>query len=116
MRVYIVFGTTGEYSDRTEWPVRAFLSENEAAQLVAALDERVRIERMDGSGFGPGYYERLDEVTERMKDVDPNFQTDYTGTRYYVVDVPLVGADETVATVVEQERTRHRRMIGGLEF
>lgn len=36
MKIYAVFGVAGEYSDRTEWPVKAFRDEARADQF--ALD------------------------------------------------------------------------------
>jgi hypothetical protein len=35
--IYVVFGMCGEYSDRREWPVCAFLQETLAADLVVKL-------------------------------------------------------------------------------
>jgi len=38
--IHVIYGSTGEYSDHDEWPVRAFLSEKMARQEVVRLTER----------------------------------------------------------------------------
>lgn len=40
--IYVIIGTTGEYSDRDEWLVKAVTSENRAKELVLELSEPVR--------------------------------------------------------------------------
>jgi hypothetical protein len=101
--VYIVMGRTGEYSDRREWPVRAFLKEigaellrNELLELTRAMgcgrgDEKARdfpmyyIEDIDTEAE----YAHLREPWAKMKLLDPQFKVDYTGTDYTIWSVPL---------------------------
>ena len=81
--VYVVMGSTGEYSDHVEWPVRAFLLETKAQQFVEACTrehERISYAR---SGF---WIQRRVEVDHAL---DPNYQCDYTGTRYYILSVEM---------------------------
>ena len=37
---WIVFGRTGEYSDRREWPIAVFMLEETAKELVKQLDAK----------------------------------------------------------------------------
>lgn len=93
--LYVVMGTTGEYSDRTEWPVRAFLDETKAADLVlrAEAEARQLAYRSDHS---------------RKSAADPNFRMDYTGTEYYIMPVPL---DEEVQEAIAHAHAEHIRSI-----
>lgn len=89
-KVYVVEGYTGEYSDRRNWLVKAFLSEEKAQQLVTMLEEWCRVNKCSMNGeafvnFGSA---------PRVCPLDPNFQTDYTGTRYYCYGVELDDADD----------------------
>ena len=38
--VWVVMGTTGEYSDRNEWPVRAFFDEAAAQEHIEKATKR----------------------------------------------------------------------------
>lgn len=42
MKIYIVFGSTGEYSGRTEWILKAFYEEKQAKDLVINVTNEVR--------------------------------------------------------------------------
>ena len=97
-QVYVVMGTTGEYSDRTEWSVRAFLDEGDAQALVVAATERGKA--IEASKASP--YASTDEKNEH----DPAMSMDYTGTTYYYLTVPLVGQDETIAAIVAEDEVR----------
>lgn len=88
--VYVVMGETGEYSDRSDWPVRAFLNEGIAQALINQLDEWLRVH-----GFDMG--ERAHINLERRHplptcELDPSFACDYTGTRYYLLTIELEDA------------------------
>jgi hypothetical protein len=49
MKVYLVTGASGSYSDRSEWPVKAFTNERKASNYAASL---------------PGIYAELCKPTE----------------------------------------------------
>lgn len=83
-KVHIVIGTTGEYSDRYEWPVKAFLDVNRARDLVARASESAR-EYLDTVGYVFGGDADLSKVNPH----DPHFKMDYTGTTYFVMTVEL---------------------------
>ena len=79
-KVYVVFGTTGEYSDYVEWPVCAFADEALAIRMVELCDGEWR--RIKASPeYNDGIY-----VTNKY---DPDMQTDYTGTRYNYYELEL---------------------------
>jgi len=77
--IYVVMGTTGEYSDREEWPVCAFYDEEKAKERVVLAEQRVRelILTME-------YHE--DDVTNEY---DKYMRTDYTGTSYFYAKVDI---------------------------
>lgn len=86
--VYVVMGSTGEYSDRREWAVRAFLSKDDAERLVRDGDDWARTNGVSPNHMSGDhvYYER-EEVAKSCPlgacDID------YTGVSWYVMDVPL---------------------------
>jgi hypothetical protein len=83
---WIVVGKTGEYSDRTEWPVRVFDTE------AAAIDFRDRlldVYRRLTAEHGDGYGER-ELVEHAMREIDPGLaRIDYTGLDYTIWKAPL---------------------------
>jgi len=88
-KVYVVIGTTGEYSDRNEWPVCAYLSEKDAQARVGELENLLRLHGANSDA--PGLiYERRDQLKKIFESIDPDFEIDYTGTRYYYYPVPLI--------------------------
>lgn len=80
--VYVVYGTTGEYSDRQEWTVKAFVNEERAKRFAGACqDEVTRLKALYG-----------DELRWNKADIhkyDPQFKWDYTGTDYWVDEIEL---------------------------
>lgn len=82
MKIFVVRGTTGEYSDRTEWPVKAFLSEKAAQELVIAATQRANEVFTDRS------YDR--DIDKNQ--FDPDMRMDYTGTSYMIETVELDNA------------------------
>lgn len=83
--VFIVTGSTGEYSDRRDWTVAAYLSEKQAQAHCLALEEWLRVNKM--------HMDSPDLADWQARDMgcplDPAFSCDYTGTRYWVAGVPL---------------------------
>lgn len=71
--IWIVFGSTGEYSDFREWWVCACLTEQRAKEICDELNEWCRIK-----GFADGRNYDSDEKPE----LDPDFRADYSGTGY----------------------------------
>lgn len=82
-KVYVVMGTTGEYSDRTEWPVCAYLEESLAQEHITKATARAKeIEVLRGDR----YLRAPDGV---VNEYDPDMSMDYTGTDYYCIEVEL---------------------------
>ena len=78
MVVYIVHGMTGEYEDSREWIAGVLLTEEEAKHFhwVCQNDADYMMEKVTKD-----YYRYYDE---EYKGHDPEFQIDYTGTRYEI--------------------------------
>lgn len=88
-RLWVVMGGTGEYSDRCEWPVRAYRDKSRAELEVSRLSEEAKaFEARVPYDYGSG---RCAEVMAHGKKVgDPGFASDYTGTSYFYYEVELV--------------------------
>lgn len=82
--IYLVRGTTGEYTDHTQWIAFACTRRRDAEREVVALH------RMLGEDGGASSYGQT-ALKRKMRRVDPNFSLDITGTRYDVVAVRLYG-------------------------
>lgn len=85
--IYIVTGSTGEYSDRTEWTVRAFENEADAKAFVEMADAWAR------EWFNRHQDARWTDEAENDRPAhDPDFRSDYTGTSYYMSACPMARA------------------------
>jgi hypothetical protein len=82
-------GSTGEYSDRIEWPVMAFTSEAAAQAHITALD--VRMQQMPQK-WRDDRWDHDTEITAYMAPLDPGFRLDYTGTIYLYYEVKVAPA------------------------
>lgn len=77
MKVHVVMGTTGEYSDRDEWLVRAFVSRRRAEKFALAC--KVRANEIVAK-----YPDSRWDIPKGEHEMDPGFRADYTGTDYFV--------------------------------
>jgi hypothetical protein len=91
MKIWIVHGSAGEYSDRGEWVVDAWPSKEAAEARIAAL-EALLLEH----GYKHGEpdwndWQGREAARERFREVsgDAHFSTDYTGTRYFLSSCEL---------------------------
>jgi hypothetical protein len=101
-KIYVVFGSTGEWSDKTDWLVKAFKDEEKARDLVTACAETARCIFVQGEKDS----DELDDYgvphpirfTNKFEDIiiksgiyslDPDFKMDYVGTSYYYREVEL---------------------------
>lgn len=83
MKIFVVRGQTGEYSDRTEWPVKAFTDEDKAKEFVVQADAIARelyIQAEKSHSFWS---------FKGTHPLDSKFEMDYTGTSYYYEEVEL---------------------------
>ncbi len=79
--IYIVYGNTGKYSNRSEWPVAAYMD-----QALA----RAHVERAAAWYASVGGEPILGRYDCKLKNpYDPNMSVDYTGTDWYVGQVEL---------------------------
>jgi hypothetical protein len=98
MKIYIVSGSTGEYSDRTDWMVCAYKSEDEAKRIVAEYDRiakeievRCRLDEDDPLRLDRYSFNRWHgDDRPKWPHPDPDFSMDYTGTTYGYGEVELV--------------------------
>lgn len=88
--VYVVIGTTGEYSDHQEWPVKAFMTEGAAKRWVELASARARELGVYNSNSKIDYDIRH-KIHEKANKYDPDMQVDYTGVNYYYWKVKLDG-------------------------
>ena len=81
IKIWIVEGTTGEYSDRSDWVVCAYQSEQKAEEHVRNAMLRAK----EIQSTRPSRY----DVVKGINEFDPKMQMDYTGTEYYTVECDL---------------------------
>ncbi len=86
MKLFIVHGATGEYSDRGEWTVAAYADEAMAKAHIDAAGEWYRANNC--------FEARYDATFNNP--FDPDMSVDYTGTHWYLGTVELRDALPTV--------------------
>lgn len=88
-QVHIVMGESGEYSDRREWPVLAYLDKDAAIAHVQRAEEWLLENDLSMASPTVRYtYERGPSNPH-----DSQMSIDYTGVRYYVMSVLLANAE-----------------------
>lgn len=90
MKIYIVQGTTGEYSDRTDWIVCAFKDKKAADQRARKAMQRgkeIEKEKEALRSQGEEYWEFKEDGKNEF---DAKFMMDYTGTEYHVEETELL--------------------------
>ena len=79
--IFVVRGSAGEYSDRTEWPVAAYTTEEQAQDCVVKAEMRANeifsILRMEG-------------FSEKENEFDPEMPKNYGEARYRYEKVALI--------------------------
>jgi len=93
MKIWVVMGGSGEYSDRREWPVRAYTDMAEVQRQILLLTGK-------GNELSAERDRLRDEVSDRWWDFpseemrktlpDPFIEFDYTGVSYFYYEVELV--------------------------
>lgn len=73
-KIWIIWGTVGEYSDRSEWPLCAYTTEEAAQDACDELgslsrDACMRLEQSDWD------YEKEDAIYAEMRAIDPQWNT-----------------------------------------
>jgi hypothetical protein len=108
-KCYIVVGMTGEYSDRSEWPVVVLDNEQAAKEYVAALD--VQLQKIPQE-YKDERWEHEDEMQAIMS-LDPSFYMDYTGTGYHIRECEILTAEEVdnkLKNLTRSKMIRNTRM------
>lgn len=88
-KIYVVKGTTGEWSDRVEWLAKAFRTEKAAQEFILYLEEKYQSFNQGKRGFNRSEKEEK-ALNKLMCSLDPRFHEDYTGTSWYYREVELV--------------------------
>jgi hypothetical protein len=93
--IYLVMGSCGEYSDRQEWPVRAYRTEAAAQAEVTRLDEHSRIFELRKKEMEDRceWWDAEEEATKAHRELvaDPGFRGDYYDrTHYFLWSTTLV--------------------------
>ena len=83
-KVYLVQGSTGEYDDYRDWIVCAWSTRTQARRHAIALIKRMSV-------LGDGIKDIFSKETESMREHDPYFSCDYTGTEYDIIEVEVRG-------------------------
>jgi len=93
-KIYIVMGSTGAYSDRTDWAVVAYESKELAEQhVINAQTEAKKIQTMkEGLDDRHSY----DSDPRSINKWDKGMMMDYTGTHYYWNEVVLLDGVKTM--------------------
>lgn len=86
-KIWIVQGSTGEYSDHREWMVCAYRDEAKAEQHARAAKEWYQKNGCDKWDFQKRW-----EAKEKglHNPFDPNMDIDYTGTDWTIFEVNLL--------------------------
>lgn len=92
--IYVVMGTTGEYSDRDEWPVMGYFSEGKAQEHVIRASTRARVFTISHTRFQyPEDDEWIAAARAWMGNLDPGIQIHpYTGEVMYFYHTVPIGA------------------------
>ena len=83
--IYLVSGSTGEYSDRNEWNVVAFKNEEKGE----AFRDKLNLLCNKAGVHNSSSWDISPEDEKAIKELDPYFHADYTGTVYYLQAIDL---------------------------
>lgn len=94
-KVYVLYGTTGEYSDKSTWPIGAYMCKDKAVKRMNFLNGVLIKHEVYWNSSNNLYRELIDfdAVIAKMKSYpngDPNLHIDYTGTKYEIEEIQLL--------------------------
>lgn len=99
--IYLIIGTSGEYSDRCEWVVGYSASLEMAEKYKEELEKTYKLseekrEAVNGSEWGWYSHSHITpgEGYIMLRNLDPKFQHDYTGTEYCIEPVEEINAPQ----------------------
>jgi hypothetical protein len=108
--VWVVLGSSGQWSDWTQWVVAVYADEQDAKDHVGSVTERVRLALADMPEIDFDNYEETkgphEAWVERLKEIDPRAD-EYDQPHYTACEVPFIAkattAAETVSVGMEPE-------------
>ena len=105
MQIHIVIGSTGEYSDHQEWPVKAYYSQERAQEHVTNATRK--------AGELVVMHKNRWDIPKGANEYDPDMQVDYTGVNYYIWELEL--GDAPIGKLCDGESASHsqQRMVSG---
>ena len=89
MKIYIVEGSTGEYSDHCEWIVCAFADKTKAEELVLKATERAKKIFAEMESDLQSVWYGGDRSGKYVNEFDPGMNMGYTGTYYTYYETEL---------------------------
>lgn len=94
MKVYLIFGHTGEYADYTSWMIKkAFTNRESAIEHRDLLNNTLKNLNAypDENNDIPWdiYTDKSKEIYQVMNQLEPKFRLDYTGTKYEIEEAEL---------------------------
>jgi hypothetical protein len=82
--IYIVQGSTGEYSDHREWLLKAFRDEKQAQRLVVEAQARANeIHQLKESDFGKWYELNEEKDPAVLNEFDSAMDMDFADTNIH---------------------------------
>jgi hypothetical protein len=88
-KMFLVMGTTGAYSDRSEWPVAIVETRESAEKYVKAVT--AQYQSIPQSVIRDQYQNTNTEKMREIMSLDPSFECDYyTGTSYWLDEVDFI--------------------------
>ena len=84
-KIFVVQGSTGEYSDRTEWNVAAYAAK-EMAERHVLLVQQWLADEIKGRDYWSMNWDEREALTQRNP-YDSHMSFDYSGTSYWVAEV-----------------------------
>jgi hypothetical protein len=77
MKVFVIVGVAGEYSDRSEWVVKAYMNESRARQEVETMCARSRevSSQIGDDKYGINWYDEKDPQVRQYRQYvgDPHY-------------------------------------------
>lgn len=94
MTIYVVSGSIGEYSDQTEWLVKAFTDEEKAKELVISASDRARVIAQNKEEDDYNSYSDEPQLDKFKNPFDPKadyFNYSYDSAKYEYNPLELEG-------------------------
>lgn len=94
-KVYVLYGTTGEHSDKLTWSIGAYLCKDKAVARMDLLNGILIQHKVhwDSSIYVDRNSIDFELVIDEMKshpNGDPNLRIDYTGAKYEIEEIQLL--------------------------